>query len=396
MPFRACIPDKYWVEAVTSHSSDFHSDEEIIQEMQSNPRTYMRVTKMPLLFPGKYQERTEFLPDSREFVRDLIDTGVLVPDLSESFYICRQTIDGVPHTGVIGLCDIEDYQNDHIRRHEFTRHDREEFISSLIRETGVIGEPVLLSHHHRQSLEDLIFFLTGAEPDLSFSKGTNQYEVWKISDPNHLQNLQHEFREISDFYIMDGHHRIASVANLYEQNSVLQNRYALSFVLDANQLNIGPFHRYLHSTGIQAKDILNKLEEDFSVQKVEDYVFHPSQHRSMILKCVEGTFVVKPLTSWGGLDVDLLEQKILLKLFGVNDSRSDERLDFIEGDSQLRDVWPQLKSDGNFLFLMFPCTFSEIAMTSDAHKVMPPKSTFVEPKCRAGLFVQPFGDKAIL
>jgi uncharacterized protein (DUF1015 family) len=392
LPFKALHPSEGMIEKVASKTTDFETEDMLIEELKENPHTYHHVTKLHLLQPTKWKNSTDFLPQSRLFLERLISENVLTQDSAEGFYIYRQTIDGTSHTGVIGLCDMEDYRNNHIRKHEYTRHEREEFISALLETTSVIGEPLLLSHHHRQSLEDLLRLVIQETPDNDFEKGGRFHQIWKVVDPELIQKFQNEMQDIPDFYIMDGHHRIASVSNLYEKHKTDDFRYAMSFVLDADQLSIDPFHRLVEAE-VDLKTILARLSEDFEITEVEDYIVHPANQRSFVLKAYGETFALQALKSWGGLDVDLFENKVLNTAFNITDTRSDQRLKFLAGDSHLNEALELIKQPNKYLFLLHPCSFREIAMTSDAQQVLPPKSTFVEPKCRAGLFIQPYGNR---
>ncbi len=384
------------IQSVASKSTDFGTDAELIEELRENQYSYLHVTKGHMILDEKFDNPTDFLPQSRAFLKGMIDEGVLVVDKTQGFYIYRQTINGTSHTGVIGLVDIEDYQSEHIKRHEYTRHDREEFISELIDTTAVLGEPLLLSHHHKQSLEDLLRLIIQDNPSTEFEKGGRFHQIWRVIDVDVISMIQREMSEIQDFYIMDGHHRISSVSELYERKANENYRYALSFVLDANQLSIAPFHRYICDSDLTHKELLRRLEAEFEISQSENYILHPAEQRTFILKCSEGTYVLKSRRSWGGLDVDLFEQKILNQIFDIHDTRSDRRLQFLAGDDHLNDALSSLDSANNFLFLLHPCVFREIAMTSDARQVLPPKSTYVEPKCRAGLFIQPYGDNSLI
>lgn len=381
---------------VASISSDFGSDEDVVGELVSNPHSYLHVTKLPLIHPSRWEHPRAFIPHARAFIEKMLEEGALVQDDAESFYVYRQTINGESHTGLIGLCDMVDYRENHIKRHEFTRHERESFISDLIEQTSVIGEPLLLSHHHRQSLEDLLRSIILTSADLEFEVGGRFHQIWQVSDSERLQHIQHEMREIQDMYIMDGHHRIASVNKLYESRKLESYRYALSFVLDANQLSIAPFHRLIKMIPMDHSKLLNDLSEEFDIQATGAYVIHPAHQRSFILKTALGTYELNARKSWGGLDVDLFEEKIVQRIFGISDSRTDQRIEFLAGDEPINDALEMLAGNDCFLFLLHPCTFREIAMTSDAHKVLPPKSTFVEPKCSAGLFVQSYGSKPLI
>lgn len=393
LPFKALHPTEGMIEKVAAKTTDFETEDMLVEELRENPYTYLHVTNLHLLQPTKWESPTDFLPHSRLFLERLIAKNVLTKESVEGFYIYRQTINGTSHTGVIGLCDMEDYRLDHIKKHEYTRHKREEFISALLETTSVIGEPLLLSHHHRQSLEDLLRLVIQETPDNDFEKGGRFHQIWKVVDSELIQQFQKEMQDIPDFYIMDGHHRIASVGSLYEKHKTDDFRYAMSFVLDSDQLSIDPFHRLVEAEELDLETLLARLSEDFEIAKVEDYIVHPANQRSFVLKAMGGTFVMQAIKSWRGLDVDLFENKVLNSAFGITDTRSDQRLQFLAGDSHLNKALESIKEPNRYLFLLHPCTFREIAMTSDAHQVLPPKSTFVEPKCRAGLFIQPYGNR---
>ncbi|MCB0735303.1 MAG: DUF1015 domain-containing protein [Flavobacteriales bacterium] len=395
LPFKAFMPDSEHVTDVALSSSDFENERALVSDLQSNPNNFLHVTKLPLKFPNRWEQPLGFMPEARNFVDDLIKRRILNQPDREAYYVYRQVIDGTAHTGLVGLCDMEDYDQNRIKRHEHTRHEREAFISELISRTGIIGEPVLLAHHHRQTLQDLLQMITSESPEMHFELGGREHSVWVINDSDTCASIRQEMQNAGDFYIMDGHHRIASISNLYQSNRDQNSRFALSYVLDANQLAISPFHRFIRNVGKDLNEVRTLLEPEFEFKEVGNYVMHPEHQRSFVMKCTSGTFMLTARNSWGGLDVDLFDQKIAGPVFDVHDSRSDTRIDFYAGDAPVREVMSTLEHADDVLFLLHPCTFREIAMTSDASRVLPPKSTFVEPKCRPGLFVQPFGPNPI-
>ncbi|MFT5513038.1 MAG: hypothetical protein ACI8SE_001438, partial [Bacteroidia bacterium] len=196
------------------------------------------------------------------------------------------------------------------------------------------------------------------------------------------------------FYIMDGHHRAASISNLYSEYGTEEKRYCMTYLLDCNQLKINPFHRIVESDAISEFAVLEKLSEEFWVEEIPDYAVRPEQSGEFILKCSEGSYRLRLKSMVELLDVQELEGKVLASVFGITDSRSDDRISFISTEDELTEAVVRAQSPHVFLFMLHPCTFEEIALVSDNNEVMPPKSTFVEPKCDAGLFMQPYGSSS--
>jgi uncharacterized protein (DUF1015 family) len=390
-PFKAIQAKPEFIRDITANSSNYNSEEDMARELFANDLSFLHVTKNHLISAEIARNSDDVYENAKDYFSYLFDNQKVDQFKDDIFFVYRQTHDDVSHTGIIGLCDIVDYQNDRIRRHEHTRPSTETFIENLLEDTNIIGEPLLLSHHHKQSLEDLLRWVIQGESDIEFEKKGKTHQIWVVQDSDIIHSIQNEVRDLDAFYIMDGHHRAASVSNLYQENESDTSRYCMTFLLDRNQLKISPFHRLVQSDSVPYEDLIAGLQTDFWIDEVPDYALRPEQKGEFILKSSHGSYRLKLKMPVELLDVQELEKKVLSKVFQIQDSRLDDRLSFISTEEQLTAAVVTAQKDFNYLFLLHPCTFEDIALISDNNEIMPPKSTFVEPKCDSGLFMQRYG-----
>ena len=390
-PFNAIQAKPEFIQQVTANSANYTSDEELAKEMFANDLSFLHVTKNHMISSEISRESEVVYDNAKAYFDYLFENQIIDQFKDDIFFVYRQTYDEMSHTGIIGLCDIVDYQNGKIRKHEHTRPATEAFIENLVEETNIIGEPLLLSHHHKQSLEDLLRWIIQGESDVSFTKKGKTHQIWVVQDGDVIESIQNEVAEIGSFYIMDGHHRAASVSNLYTEDSAPGKRYCMTYLLDCNQLRINPFHRIVQSNSISTKEVFSKLQQYFWVDEMPDYAVRPEQSGEFVLKCDTGTYRLKLKGLDELLDVQELENKVLSSIFGITDSRLDDRISFISTEDELTEAVIRAQNPDNYLFLLHPCTFDDVALISDNGEYMPPKSTFVQPKCDAGLFMQQYG-----
>lgn len=392
-PFQAFLAKPGFTHLVAANSSDYKSERALVADLRNNPNSYLRMSKNHLLKDGGSQISAEFFKNAKVCFDYLIDTEVVDRFKDDIFFVYRQTALGVSHTGIIGLCDILDYNEDRIKKHEHTRPTTENFLANYIDATQVIGEPVLLSHHHKQSLEDFLRWIIQGEPTIDYTKNEKRHQIWAITDQEQIDVIQKEVGALDELYIMDGHHRIASVSKLYQKYNHDNYRYCVSFLIDSNQLSVNPFHRLVQVDSKSFDELILELETAFVVEEIPDYAIRPEHKGEFVLRCSEGSFRLIHKHSSPLLDVQLLESTVLSRLFKIEDSRLDDRISFIASEEELSEAVIQSSLPGNYLFILYPCTFEEIAQISDRNEFMPPKSTFVEPKCDSGMFIQPYGNR---
>jgi uncharacterized protein (DUF1015 family) len=390
-PFRAIQAKPEFIKDVTANSSNFNSEEEMAKEMFRNDLSFLHMTKNHLISSKITRSSDDVFENAKAYISYLIDNQKVDQFEDNIFFVYRQTHNEVSHTGIIGLCDIVDYQNDRIRKHEHTRPANENFVANLLEETNIVGEPLLMSHYHKQSLEDLLKWIIQGESDIAFESKGKTHQIWVVQDADIIDAIQNEVREIDAFYIMDGHHRAASVSNLYSELNSDAHRFCMTYLLDCNQLKINSFHRLIKSDTYDFETIIHRLSEDFWVEEIPDYAVRPEQKGEFIFKGNEGSYRLRLKMAKDLLDVQELEKKVLSNVFDITDSRLDDRISFISTEDELTEAVIQTQMPNNYLLLLHPCTFEDVALVSDNNEFMPPKSTYVEPKCDGGLFMQVFG-----
>jgi len=401
LPFRALRPVKDKVAAFSAKTSDFKSQEEVVEDMNANPESYYHVTKQQLLSQTK-KPVEHFFSIGADFVKQKVANGTLIRDNVPCFYVYRQ-IDHRSkrtYTGIIGLVDVLDLENEGIKKHELTKVVREEYLYKQLHYTEVLGEPVLMGYKNSEAIDQIIQKTTKNTPEYDFSTiDEKEHIVWLINNSNDLEAVEEEFMKVDAFYIADGHHRCASTVRNYERNPHPINRYFMVYLLDQDQFHIESFHRLI--SGLTPDDTLNlreRLQENFIV---EDYtqgkLYIPQKHsnfglltRDLSLKL---TLVKERKSSnpESHLDVTLLENKILKPILHIIHPRTDHRLSYVSSQENIENVYNSLyEKEIDMVITNFPVSFEEVKNVADANKTMPPKSTYIEPKLRGGVIIQMF------
>lgn len=393
IPFRALRPRPEHAASISGSSEDFDSTDSLAAFLRENPLNVLRLTKMDLVMDGIDQNKQAYYAELRNFSHRLSSARELIRDETPAFYIYRQLIHGVPHTGIVGLIDVENLMQGQIKRHEHTRSEREKFIGVLFEEAGLISQPVLLGHRHHEQLETFALQYTlNHPPVLDFSHNDVIHQIWQIDDEQTIDLVRSLLREIPSLYIMDGHHRIATVARLYGERPDEGHRYLPAYLLDEFQLQIDPFHRLVDAPDLKPEDLLSNLTTDYEVTQLETPILESPGHGTFILLIEKNCYRLKARDPYKyELDVQLFEESILKKQFGIDDSRNDLRLSFRKNRDIVNNHRTGFTNPGQFLFLLHPCSFQEIKRVSDRGEVMPPKSTSIEPKGRNGLLMCIYG-----
>ena len=401
LPFRALRPVKDKVATFSAKTSDFKNQEEVIEDMNANPESYYHVTKQQLLSQAK-KPVEHFFTIGAEFVKQKIENGSLIRDNIPCFYVYRQ-IDHRSkrsYTGIIGLVDVLDLENEGIKKHELTKVVREEYLYKQLHYTEVLGEPVLMGYKHSAFIEQIIQKTIQSEPEYDFSTiDEKEHMVWLINNSYDIEAVEEEFKKVDAFYIADGHHRCASAVRNYERNQHPVNRYFMVYLLDQDQFHIESFHRLI--SGLTPDDTFNlkeRLQENFYV---EDFtygqLYAPVKHSNFGLLTRELSLKLtlvkerKSSNPESHLDVTHLENKILKPILHIIHPRTDHRLSYMSSQENIENVYNALQSgEIDMVISNFPVSFEEVKHVADANKTMPPKSTYIEPKLRGGLIIQKF------
>lgn len=390
-PFKAITPKPEYASQVCANSTHFKSEAELCEHIRENPNSFLRLTKNHLLNENIGPTSSEFFKNSKAYISQLFESQAVRSFSRDIFVVYRQSTSEYAHTGVIGLCDIEDYVQGRILKHEHTRPTTESFVSNLMEATEIIGEPLLLSHHHKQSLEDLLRFVIQEPVELEFQKHGKTHQFWYIESTELVEAMKTEVSSVGNYYIMDGHHRAASVSKLYQEKQSDDFRYCLTYLVDSNQLVINAFHRLVKDDSIKFSELMNYLSHRFEVEEIAEYIVHPEGKGEFILICEQGNFRLSLKERQLELDVQELELRVLETFFDVADSRLDDRISFVAVEEEVQDAIQLAKQPGHFLFMLHPCSFEDVASISDKGEFMPPKSTFVNPKCDSGIVLQNYG-----
>lgn len=406
-PFRGIRPPKTLVEKVSSRPYDVLNSEEARREAEGNPMSLYHIIKPEINFaPGTDEHDPKVYTSAVEHFREFRDKGWLVQDPQDKYYVYAQTMDGRTQYGLVVAAWVEDYMEGRIKKHELTRKDKEEDRMKHVRVNNANIEPVFFAYPHRNDLDQIIASVTAGEPEYDFVAAPEgfRHTFWVINDPVTIERITQIFKEIPSMYIADGHHRSAAAA-LVGNEKKLQNphhtgneeyNYFLAVCFPDNQLNIIDYNRLVRDlNGLTDEQFLEALKADFEVEKKGKEIYKP-QHLHNFSLYLSGEWY--SLTSKQGryndqdpigvLDVTISSNLILDKILGIKDLRTDKRIDFVGGIRGLGELKRRVDSgEMKMALALYPVTMQQIIDIADSGNIMPPKTTWFEPKLRSGLVI---------
>lgn len=403
IPFKAIRPAKEFVKDVASYPYDIIDSKEARILAENNPKSFLHVVKseIDLSVDVDLYDDSVYEMAKKNFYR-FLDEGILLQDSSPCFYIYRQRMGEHEQYGIVGCAGIADYDTGCIKKHELTRKDKEidrtKHIDRINAQTG----PVFLTYRKRKSIDELVRSVITEPPEYDFTADDGiAHTAWVIDDVKLIERIQAEFLAIDAFYVADGHHRAASAAAVAKQrrsanpdDATAQHNYVLSVIFPNDQLKVLDYNRAVRDLNELTEDtFLERLRKDFIVKedfkeksprKTHDFgMYLKGRWYSLIAKehLYAGKDVIKRL------DVSILQHCVLTPLLGIGDQRTDERITFIGGIRGMAEL-ERLVDSGDYAvaFSLHPTTLEELMNVADASNMMPPKSTWFEPKLRSGLF----------
>lgn len=398
-PFRAVRPTTSKASAVASPPYDVLSSEEARGLVKLHPDSFLRVTKsevdMPvdlnIYGPAVYQ-RAKLNLDT------MIQEGILFQDQLAAYYIYELIMDGCSQTGLVCCSSVDDYENDVIKKHEFTRPEKEKDRIDHMRIVGAQTGNVFMAYRNVVSMDTLIAAWKAThKPVYDFTADDGiLHRIWVVADSEAVSAITAVFeKEVSHTYIADGHHRAASAAKVRKAmgaNAGPEADRFLTTLFPAAELKILPYNRVVKDlNGLDAADFISALQEDFmlssSDRAVEPASLHEFgmylDHQWYHLTALEGTYTDDPI---GVLDVSIFSTNVLEKLLDIQDQRTDKRIDFVGGIRGSKELEKRVDSgEMKVAFGFFPVSISQLFDIADSGNVMPPKSTWFEPKLRDGL-----------
>lgn len=406
-PFKGIRPPKYLVEKIASRPYDVLNSDEARVESDGNPYSLYHIIKPEIDFPiGTDEHEEKVYEKAAENFAKFRKNGWLVQDETEKYYVYAQTMDGRTQYGLVVCASVDDYMTGKIKKHELTRRDKEEDRMKHVRVNNANLEPVFFAYPHRDDLDAIVAEITKNEPEYDFVAELDGFghTFWIINDENTIQRITEIFAEISSLYIADGHHRSAAAA-LVGNEKRLQNpnhtgdeeyNYFMAVCFPDNQLTIIDYNRVVTDlNGLYDQDFLKKLEENFIVEEKGIEIYKPNKLHNFSLylsekwyslTAKEGTYDDNdPI---GVLDVTISSNLILDEILGIKDLRSDKRVDFVGGIRGLGELKRRVDSgEMRAAIALYPVSMKQLINIADTGNIMPPKTTWFEPKLRSGLVI---------
>jgi uncharacterized protein (DUF1015 family) len=403
-PFRAYRPLPRHAAAVASRPYDVLNSQEARLEARGNPLSFLHVGKPEIDLPPEvdlYDDRV--YAKGHENLQRLIDDGILVQEAEPCFYVYAQTMGDHTQAGFVGCASVQEYLDDTIKKHELTRKDKEDDRTRHVKETGAHTGPIFLTYRSSPELEALLGQITAAAPEVDFvaSDGIG-HRVWVVRDRTLQEKISQNFRLIRTLYVADGHHRSAAAARvgkeMAEQNAAghtgeEEYNFFLAVVFPHTQLKILDYNRVVKDLhGLREHAFLEELSKRFTVTGSASPV-RPARKGEigMYLNCHWYRLTRPPdpgSDPVASLEVSLLEREVLHPLLAIEDVRTSKRIDFVGGIRGLSELEHRVdEGEMAVAFALFPTTIDELLAIADAGKIMPPKSTWFEPKLRDGLLV---------
>ena len=395
-PFAALRPKPELAEKICELPYDVLSSDEARELAAGNPHSFFHVSKPEIdLSPGTDVHAPEVYAKGSENFRKFIRNGTLQPDTQPCFYLYRQIMGAHTQTGLVAVASCQEYQRGIIRKHEQTRVDKENDRVRHIETLNAQTSPVFLTYPAVPAVDEFITKKTSRKPDIDFmAKDGVQHMSWRIEHPQDVKFIETQFARIPNLYIADGHHRSAAAARVYQsRKGAGESGKFLAVIFPHSQMQVFPYNRVLKDLhGWSPEQMLEILGEVFALDP--DGAATPTREHEVSLYLADKWHtlvfrrqVLKANDNRDLLDVSLLQKPVLGPIFGINDPRTDERVQFVGGIRGAA-VLEQLVKSGEFAcaFSMFPISLETLIAISDAGGLMPPKSTWFEPKLRDGMF----------
>lgn len=402
--FKGIRPIEELASKIAALPYDVMSSEEAREMVAGDPNTFLHVDKAEVdLDPSIDIHDKKVYEKARENLDGLISSGKLIQDEKPCLYIYRQIMNGRAQTGLVFCASIDEYINNKIKKHEFTRADKEldriNHVDYCDSNTG----PIFLTYKEDDVASEVIKAWSKRKPTYDFiSEDGIQHIVWVIDNEIIVSEIIDLFKDVDNFYIADGHHRSASAVKVGlkrreanpDYTGEEEFNYFLAVAFPDNDLMVMDYNRVVKDlNGLSVEQLIEKLGEKFIISEAKEAVKPAKKHtfgmyvenKWYLLEAKDGIFNEEdPIES---LDVAILQNNVLTPILGIEDVRTSERIDFIGGIRGLKELERRVNKDMKIAFSMYPTEVSDIMSVADIGEVMPPKSTWFEPKLRSGLFV---------
>ncbi len=406
-PFKAIRPINELVDKIAALPYDVMDSDEARDMVKDNPYSFLHVDKAEIDLPkdiDMYDDKV--YEKAKENLDKMIDNGLYIEDDKPNYYIYRQVMKGRSQTGLVACASIDDYSNNIIKKHELTREEKEIDRINHVYKCEAHTGPIFLTYREDKKISDIVNEWVKKEPVYDFKADDGvKHTVWVIDDENTVNKLQELFKSVEYLYIADGHHRSASAVKVGHIKRAEEDSYTgeeefnffLSISYPDSELEVLDYNRTVKDlNGLSKEDFLERVKENFEVTESNEQVKPKEKHtfgmyidkQWYLLKAKEGIF--NPDDPVDRLDVSILQNSLLRPILGIDNPRKSKRIKFIGGIRGLKELERRANTDMKVSFSMYPTTTEDIMAIADSGEIMPPKSTWFEPKPRSGIFVHKF------
>ena len=405
-PFRGIRPPRELIEKVASRPYDVLNSEEARREADGNEMSLYHIIKPEIDFPAGTDEHSEpVYAKAVENFNAFLRNGWLRPDEREHYYIYAQTMDGRTQYGIVVAANVYDYVNGVIKKHELTRRDKEDDRMRHVKVNNANIEPVFLAFPDNPRLQEIIDRVSAGTPEYDFVAPDGfGHHFWVVDDEAMESAITEEFARMPHLYIADGHHRSAAAARVGLEKAAAdpahtgeeEYNYFMAVAFPASHLRIIDYNRVVRDlNGLSPEEFLGRLEKDFTVEEKGTEIYAPARLHNFSMYLGGKWYSLTPREGRyddndpiGVLDVTISSDLILRDILGITDLRSDKRIDFVGGIRGLEELRRRVDSgEMAFALALYPVSMKQLMDIADTGNIMPPKTTWFEPKLRSGLVI---------
>lgn len=403
-PFCAVRPSAEAASQVAALPYDVYNRKEACEAVKGNPLSFLNIDRAETQFGEDVDMYADCVYEkAKELLEKRMADGTFIRDEIPCYYIYQQIMNGRSQTGLVACSSIDDYLNHVVKKHENTREEKEQDRIRHVDTTDAHTGPIFLAYRAKEELNRIIHRITTGHPLYDFVSEDNvEHRVWKIAAPGPIKEIEEAFLDVEATYIADGHHRAASAVKVglmrREENPGYTGEeafnYFLSVLFPDEQLMIMPYNRVVADlNGMSSEEFLEKISRCFVVKEEGMIPYSPDKKGKFGMYLNRKWYSLEAKEELGTddpvdeLDVSILQNALLGPILGIGDPRTDKRIDFIGGIRGLKELERRTEEDMAVGFALYPTSIQELLDVADANRLMPPKSTWFEPKLRSGLFI---------
>lgn len=402
-PFKSIRPTEAYVSDVAALPYDVYNRKEAYEIVKKNPLSFLSIDRAETNFEPDFDIYCdEVYEKAASLIASNLSNHIYMEEEQECLYLYELIMNGRSQTGIVGCSSVDDYLNGIIKKHENTRVEKEIDRTKHIDKCNAHTGPIFLAYRTNEKLQEIIKAQKSFAPIYDFTSDDDiRHIVYRIAEDTVIQQIQTLFAEMNYAYIADGHHRAASAANVAKMRREANPNYTgeeefnyfLSVFFAEEELYIMDYNRVVKDlNGLNSEEFLQKIEESFVVTALKG-ASHPMEKGAFTMLLDDKWYLCKihpeliPDDPVASLDVSLLQEHLLTPILGIGDPRQDKRIDFVGGIRGLEELEKRCNMDCKVAFAMYPTSIQELFSVADANLLMPPKSTWFEPKLRSGLFI---------